>query len=153
MRGWIVRVPGDSPRPGTIRHVEILRDRFTICGQGTLESPNRGDHAQQQEESLRSPSPVLALAVAAACSAGPAWSQDGASARSDKEEGAAQLDVVTVTAQRRVENVNEVPISITTIADEKLDVIGSGGDDIRVLSGRLPSLNIESSFGRAFPRF
>jgi hypothetical protein len=39
---------------------------------------------------------VLALAVAAACGADPAWSQDDASARSDKDEGAAQLDVVTV---------------------------------------------------------
>ena len=29
----------------------------------------------------------------------------------------------------------------------------SGGTDIRGLSGRVPSLNIESSFGRTFPRF
>ena len=29
----------------------------------------------------------------------------------------------------------------------------SGGADIRGLSGRVPSLNIESSFGRTFPRF
>lgn len=39
---------------------------------------------------------VLALAVAAACSAGPAWSQDDASARSDRDDATAQLDVVTV---------------------------------------------------------
>ena len=32
-------------------------------------------------------------------------------------------------------------------------MLGSGGDDVRFLSGRVPSLNIESSFGRAFPRF
>ncbi len=32
-------------------------------------------------------------------------------------------------------------------------VINSGGADIRGLSGRVPSLNIESSFGRTFPRF
>ena len=31
--------------------------------------------------------------------------------------------------------------------------INSGGADIRGLSGRVPSLNIESSFGRTFPRF
>ena len=44
-------------------------------------------------------------------------------------------------------------MAITTIDREKLEVLTSSGDDIRLLSGRLPSLNIESSFGRAFPRF
>jgi iron complex outermembrane receptor protein len=68
-----------------------------------------------------------------------------------KKEG--QLDVVTVTAERREENLQEVPISITTLGDEKLAVLASGGNDIRFLSARLPSLNIESSYGRAFPRF
>ena len=32
-------------------------------------------------------------------------------------------------------------------------MFNSGGEDVRALSGRVPSLNIESSFGRAFPRF
>lgn len=64
-----------------------------------------------------------------------------------------RLETVTVTAERKEENLQKVPISITTVDVEKLNVISSGGDDIRVLSGRLPSLQIESSFGRAFPRF
>ncbi|TDR40007.1 iron complex outermembrane receptor protein [Tahibacter aquaticus] len=63
------------------------------------------------------------------------------------------LETVTVTAQRRLENIQDVPMAITAVESEKLEVLGSGGDDIRFLSGRLPSLNIESSFGRAFPRF
>jgi iron complex outermembrane receptor protein len=29
----------------------------------------------------------------------------------------------------------------------------SGGEDVRLLAGRVPSLNVESSFGRAYPRF
>ena len=66
---------------------------------------------------------------------------------------AATLDAVTVTAQRRVENIQDVPVSITAVSGEKLDVLGSGGGDVRFLSGRVPSLNIESSYGRAFPRF
>ncbi|WP_337244536.1 TonB-dependent receptor [Luteimonas sp. gir] len=66
---------------------------------------------------------------------------------------AATLDAVEVTAQRRVENIQDVPVSITTLDAEKLGVLGSGGTDIRFLSGRVPSLNIESSYGRAFPRF
>ena len=65
----------------------------------------------------------------------------------------ATLDAVQVTAQRRVENIQDVPVSITTLDAEKLGVLGSGGTDIRFLSSRVPSLNIESSYGRAFPRF
>jgi len=63
------------------------------------------------------------------------------------------LDVITVTAEKRAEDVQKVPESITTIDTEKLDEIKAGGDDIRFLSGRVPSLLIESSFGRTFPRF
>lgn len=66
---------------------------------------------------------------------------------------AATLDAVQVTAQRKVENIRDVPVSITSVDAEKLDVLGSGGTDIRFLSARVPSLNIESSYGRAFPRF
>jgi iron complex outermembrane receptor protein len=63
------------------------------------------------------------------------------------------LQTVTVTAERRAENIKDVPSSVSTLSGEKLDVLTSGGQDIRLLSGRVPSLNIESSFGRAFPRF
>lgn len=66
---------------------------------------------------------------------------------------ASVLAPVTVTAERRTENAKDVPMSISTLGGEKLDVLNSSGEDIRMLSGRVPSLNIESSFGRAFPRF
>ena len=52
-----------------------------------------------------------------------------------------------------MENIQDVPVSISTVSGEQLDALTSGGTDIRFLSGRVPSLNIESSFGRAFPRF
>ncbi len=71
----------------------------------------------------------------------------------DDQNDARTLDTITVTAQRRVENIQDVPMAITTVDREKLDAITASGEDIRVLSGRLPALNIESSFGRAFPRF
>ena len=82
-------------------------------------------------------------------------SADQASDQAAKKEAdqATTLSTVNVTAERRVENIQKVPISITAISGEKLDVIKSGGEDVRFLSGRLPSLQIESSFGRAFPRF
>ncbi|MCS0585173.1 TonB-dependent receptor [Massilia pinisoli] len=66
---------------------------------------------------------------------------------------ATELQTVTVTAQRRTENIKEVPVSVTAIKGEKLDVLVSGGQDIRVLAGKTPSLNVESSNGRTFPRF
>jgi iron complex outermembrane receptor protein len=65
----------------------------------------------------------------------------------------ARLPSITVTAQRVEENIQDVPISITTLADEKLDVLKSSGADVRFLSARVPSVIAESSFGRAFPRF
>ncbi|MGH8123513.1 MAG: TonB-dependent receptor [Rudaea sp.] len=63
------------------------------------------------------------------------------------------LGEITVTAEKRVENVQKVPESITTIDAEKLDTLKSAGDDVQFLSARVPSLLIESSFGRTFPRF
>ncbi|MES3015628.1 MAG: TonB-dependent receptor plug domain-containing protein, partial [Pseudomonadota bacterium] len=66
---------------------------------------------------------------------------------------AGTLQTVTVTAERRAENIKDVPSSVSTLSGEKLDVLASSGQDVRLLSGRVPSLNIESSFGRAFPRF
>lgn len=65
---------------------------------------------------------------------------------------AGQLQTVTVTAERRSENILNVPSSISTISPEMLDVLATGGQDLRALAGRVPSLNVESSFGRAFPR-
>jgi iron complex outermembrane recepter protein len=95
---------------------------------------------------------VRSLAVAIAFSLPVlATAQDPGDKPEKKDQ--AILDVVTVTAERREEDAQKVPVSITTVSDEKLDVIASGGADIRFLSARLPSLNIESSFGRAFPRF
>jgi iron complex outermembrane recepter protein len=63
------------------------------------------------------------------------------------------LQEIVVTAQRREENLQDVPLSVTALSDEKLDAISAGGVDIRGISGRVPSLLVESSFGRTFPRF
>ena len=60
---------------------------------------------------------------------------------------------ITVTARKVEEDIQDVPISISTLQGEDLDVLTTGGADIRALSGRVPSLVMESSFGRAFPRF
>jgi iron complex outermembrane receptor protein len=44
-------------------------------------------------------------------------------------------------------------MSISAIKPEALDTYNASGQDIRALSGKVPSLNIESDFGRTFPRF
>ncbi len=84
---------------------------------------------------------ALAAAAIALLQAG-AWAQTAPT----------QLQTVTVTAERRVENIQEVPSSVSALQGDILDALATGGQDIRALSGRVPSLNIESSFGRAFPR-
>jgi iron complex outermembrane receptor protein len=64
-----------------------------------------------------------------------------------------ELEQVTVTAERRVENVQDVPISTTVLSNDMLNQIDTSGQDVRVLAFKVPSLNIESSNGRTFPRF
>ena len=77
----------------------------------------------------------------------------GASAQTTQTAEPGKLQTVTVTAERRVENIRDVPSSVSSLSGELLEVLNSGGQDVRQLAGRVPSLNIESSFGRAFPRF
>lgn len=84
---------------------------------------------------------VLALSGAA-----PAAAQNAAAAR----EG---LDEIIVTAQRRLENQQDVPISVTTIPEERLAAFLSSAEDIRALATRVPGLYAESSNGRIAPRF
>ncbi len=91
------------------------------------------------------PHHVLAAAALAALHGGV-----GAQA-TDSEAG--KVQTITVTAERRVENVQQVPNSVSVVNAELLEVLNTSGQDVRMLSGRVPSLNIESSFGRAFPRF
>jgi iron complex outermembrane receptor protein len=90
----------------------------------------------------------LATLLAVAFAAPLAHAQDAGA-----PPAAGVLPTITVTAERRTENIKDVPSSVSTLSGEKLDVINSSGEDVRAISGRVPSLNIESSFGRAFPRF
>ncbi|MEM7665721.1 MAG: TonB-dependent receptor [Pseudomonadota bacterium] len=88
---------------------------------------------------------AAALGIAA-----PAVAQDQ-DAPAEAEAG--ELPTIIVTAQRREENIQDVPISVTAFSEDTLQAINSGGQDIRALSARVPSLVVESSFGRTFPRF
>jgi iron complex outermembrane receptor protein len=114
----------------------------------TLPAHRPGDGVTPRSAPCPSPARLVALAVAA-LAASAAQAQDNRAAAPTP----GRLETVTVTAERRSEDIKDVPSAVSTLSGEKLDVINSGGQDVRMLSGRVPSLNIESSFGRAFPRF
>ena len=71
----------------------------------------------------------------------------------EETEEVVQLEDIVVTARKREQRSFEVPLSVSTLRGEKFDTIRSSGMDVRFLSNRTPSLQIESSFGRIFPRF
>ncbi|MGI9276985.1 MAG: TonB-dependent receptor [Endozoicomonas sp.] len=64
-----------------------------------------------------------------------------------------QLEEVVVTAQKRQQNLMDVPISIATKSGEELTSMFEAGADVRALSARVPGLYVESSNGRVAPRF
>lgn len=93
--------------------------------------------------SIKSAPLVLCASAAAFMAANPAFAQDA-------EDDVVRLGAITVTAQRVEENLQDVPLSITTLGGEKLDNLKASGADVRFLSARAPSVIAESSFGRAF---
>ena len=66
------------------------------------------------------------------------------------EEG---LGEVVVTAERRSENLQRVPVSVAVIGGADLRNFQSAGEDILALSGRVAGLYAETTTGRIFPRF
>lgn len=88
----------------------------------------------------------VALCVAIALQANPVIAQETA----NKEAG---LEKITVTAQKRTQSIQDVPISIATLSGEQFESIFSGGEDILALAVRVPGLYAESSNGRVAPRF
>jgi|TARA_B110000211_G_scaffold108595_1_gene125883 iron complex outermembrane receptor protein len=98
----------------------------------------------------------LALCVNAAILASAAGVSTATLAQENTNKTEAEVvgvEVIQVTARKRTENIKEVPISVSALTPKKLEVLGSSGMDVRALSAKVPSLLIESSFGRTFPRF
>ena len=61
---------------------------------------------------------------------------------------------VVVTAQRRAENLQNVPVSVGVLSGDEQRTFAQGGDDTLLsLSGRVPGLYVETTTGRIFPRF
>jgi len=64
------------------------------------------------------------------------------------------LNEIVVTAERRPENQQDVPLSVQVITGQDARTFSAGGDDTLLsLSGRVPSLYAETTTGRIFPRF
>lgn len=93
---------------------------------------------------------ALVLCIQAALISSGAYAQD---TESKDENEAGKLEVISVTAQKRTQSIQDVPISITTLHGERFDSLFSGGGDILELATRVPGLYAESSNGRVAPRF
>lgn len=91
------------------------------------------------------------MAIAAVGAAPPVMAQDGPAAPAASASG--QLDVIVVTANRREENLQDIAISAATLDSTRVKTIFDAGADITALAGRVPGLFVESSNGRAAPRF
>jgi iron complex outermembrane receptor protein len=88
----------------------------------------------------------IALCVATALQTNVATAQE-----TQKKESV--LEKITVTAQKRTQSIQDVPISVATLSGEQFESIFSGGEDILALAVRVPGLYAESSNGRVAPRF
>lgn len=91
------------------------------------------------------------LVIAAATMGGTAFANSMSAAETEAvTDGGGDI---VVTATRREERAVDVPVAVSSLSGEKLDIANSSGLDIRFLAARVPSLQVESSFGRTFPRF
>ena len=102
---------------------------------------------------MRSVRSIMASSAAIAVATTSLFIAPAAYAQDEAAQNSAALDEIVVTAQRREENLQDVPLSVTAVSGDQLDALTAGGVDIRGMSGRVPSLLVESSFGRTFPRF
>lgn len=91
---------------------------------------------------------ALACASLAAALALPAHAQQAAA------PSATALDAITVTAEHREQNLQDVPVSVGVVQGERMREYTAGGDDtLLALSGKVPGFYAETTTGRIFPRF
>ncbi|MFL6601657.1 MAG: TonB-dependent receptor [Steroidobacteraceae bacterium] len=101
----------------------------------------------------RGRAPLLILAAAASLPALLVAPGVARAADNPADTDTGTVSEVIVTATRREERLLDVPVSASALSGESLEALGSSGQDIRQLAFAVPSLNIESSNGRTFPRF
>lgn len=80
-----------------------------------------------------------------------AAAQTAAAKQPVAEDGAGDGEII-VTAQRARENLLDVPVSVATLSEQRLEARFSSGDTILALAGAVPGLYVETSGGRTAPR-
>src|SRR5262245_702059 len=78
---------------------------------------------------------LAAVSLAALAAAAPAAAQDGAG-------DAGTIEEVVVTAQKRAENIQDVPLSIMAVSEKAMEA--KGVDDVRGLERVVPNLSIST---------
>jgi iron complex outermembrane receptor protein len=101
---------------------------------------------------------VLLLGVASLAATGAAAQTANEPAGATQGQDAAATDSsalgdIVVTAERRSENLQRVPVSVAVVGGADLRDFQAGGEDILTLAGRVPGLYAETTTGRIFPRF
>lgn len=91
------------------------------------------------------------LVALAAAASQPAFAQDEPTGA--EQQGDGQLNTIVVTANRREENLQDVPVSAATLDADTVKTIFDAGAEVTALAARVPGLFVESSNGRAAPRF
>ena len=86
----------------------------------------------------------LAIGVVLVAPAMPAWSQEETGG-SPAEVKATQLDTVTVTARKREETLQDVPVAVTAFTPEALDTLNI--KDLGDLDSQVPNLTIYAARG------
>jgi iron complex outermembrane recepter protein len=97
--------------------------------------------------------PLFLTAAIAMIAAGGAWTSPASAQEAPPAASEGEIDTIYVVAQRRTENLQDVPIAATAISSARVGELLSGGGDVLSLAGRAPGLNVESSNGRVAPRF
>ncbi|WP_460833317.1 TonB-dependent receptor [Lysobacter humi (ex Lee et al. 2017)] len=89
----------------------------------------------------------LCLAIACALMSPAAWSQEAgdAAATGETADGERALDRVTVTARKREETLQEVPVAVTAFTAEALDRLAI--DDLGDLDTQVPNLTVYAARG------
>lgn len=76
----------------------------------------------------------------------------GSFAQAEETKKTDGLEVVIVTARKKSEASKDIPLSLSAFKGDALSTLMSGAADMNALSAKTPSVAVESSFGRVFPR-
>ena len=98
-------------------------------------------------------SPAIAAPTATQTAVAQAGDERAAAPGTDTTDRGEGVGEIIVTAQRRSENIQRVPVSVAVVDGDALRTFQAAGDDVLALAGRVPGLYAETTTGRIFPRF